>query len=342
MPIVNAFSKAVVRDFSLDELEQAAHLMRGYDLVALCAAGFGDSGGTLSIMEIVSALYLKVATHDPNNLEWRHRDRIVWSAAHKVLALHLGLAFAGYFPIEDVVALRQPYPPFQGQPHRWKLPGAEVSGESLGQGLSVAAERALSGKLEHDEHTVFCIMGDGEQREGNLWEAAQEASHYKLDNLVAIVDRNRSQIDAWVNDVMNVEPLDGRYRSLGWEVIEIDGHDIQQVVSALQRAKSVPVLGKPTAIIANTVNGKGVSFMENVAGWHGKAPNYDEMVKALDELGLKDVIAYDVLLRNGTECQSEATASTSAKTLGFSLNHSRNNASEMKVRMGPTRLNCWL
>ncbi len=214
MPVVNAFSKAVVRDFSIEELEQAARLMRGYDLVALCAAGSGHSGGTLSMMEIVAALYLKVATHDPNNPEWQHRDRIIWSAGHKAPALYLGLAFSGYFPIEDVVTLRKLYSPFQGHPHRLKLPGVEVSSGSLGQGLSISVGMAISGKLDHDEHTVFCIMGDGEQQEGNVWEAAMEASHYKLDNLVGIIDRNRLQIDGWVKDVMNVEPLAGSLSQL--------------------------------------------------------------------------------------------------------------------------------
>ena len=175
MPLRNAFSKAVVRDFNLEELEQAARLMRGYDLVALCAAGSGHAGGTLSMMEIVAALYLKVADHDPNNPEWPDRDRIIWSAGHKAPALYLGLAFAGYFPIEDVVTLRKLYSPFQGHPHWLKLPGVEVSSGSLGQGLSIAVGMALAGKLDEEKHNIFCIMGDGEQQEGNIWEAAMEA-----------------------------------------------------------------------------------------------------------------------------------------------------------------------
>src|SRR5450631_3256237 len=206
MPLMNAFSKAVVRDFSIEELEQAARLMRGYDLVALCAAGSGHSGGTLSMMEIV----------------------------------------AGYYPLEDVMTLRKLYSPFQGHPHRLKLPGVEVSSGSLGQGLSIAVGMALAGKMAGKKHTVFCIMGDGEQQEGNIWEAVMEGSHFKLDNLVGIIDRNRLQIDGWVKDVMNVEPLDERYRSFGWEVIEIDGHDVTQVVDGLQRAKNIPAPGKPT------------------------------------------------------------------------------------------------
>ncbi len=337
MPLVNAFSKAVVRDFSIDELEQAARLMRGYDLVALCAAGSGHAGGTLSMMEIVAALYLKVALHDPNNPEWRKRDRIIWSAGHKAPALYLGLAFAGYFPIEDVVTLRKLYSPFQGHPHRLKLPGVEVSSGSLGQGLSVAVGMALAGKLDHEDHSTFCIMGDGEQQEGSIWEAVMEASHHKLDNLVGIIDRNRLQIDGWVQDVMNVEPLPERYRSFGWEVIEIDGHDMTQVVDALQKAKSKPVAGKPTVIIANTVKGKGVSFMENVAGWHGKAPSYDEMVRAIDELGLKDSIAYDALLQKAKEYQVEVEARLAAKMPDFPATYWWNSGTSMKVMMEPTR-----
>jgi transketolase len=296
MPLLNAFSKAVVRDFSIDELEQAAHLMRGYDLVALCAAGFGNCGSSLSIMEIVAAMYLKVATHDPNHPEWPHRDRIIWSAEHKLPALCLGLAFAGYFPIEDVVMPGELYSQSPTDAHRLTLEGAEVCSGTHGQTLNIGINATVAGKLEHDEHTVFCIMSDGEQQAGDVREAAMEASRFELDNLVGVIDRDRSQIDCLVKDVTKVDSLDERYRSFGWEVIEIDGNDMKQVVAALQKAKNVPVLGKPTVIIANTVSGKGVSFMENVAGWHSKTPGYDEMVKALDDLGLKNRIAYDALL----------------------------------------------
>ena len=337
MPIVDSSSGAVVREFSIEELEHAARLMRGYDLVALCAAGSGHSGGTLSMMEIVAALYLKVATHDPNSPNWGKRDRIIWSGGHKAPALYLGLGFAGYFPIEDIVTLRKLYSPFQGHPHRLKLPGVEVSSGSLGQGLSIAVGMAIAGKLDNDSHTVFCIMGDGEQQEGNIWEAVMEASHYKLDNLVGIIDRNRLQIDGWVKDVMNVEPLEERYRSFGWEVIEIDGHDIPQVVDALQKAKGIPVAGRPTLILANTVKGKGVSFMENLAGWHGKAPSYDEMVKALEELGLEKVIAYDALLQKAKEYQKEVDVTLAAKTPSFSRDYWWNSSAQMKVKMEPTR-----
>ncbi|MFZ0704157.1 MAG: transketolase [Candidatus Korobacteraceae bacterium] len=337
MPIFNAFSKTVARDFNIEELEHAARLMRGYDLVALCAAGSGHSGGTLSMMDIVSALYLKVANHDPNMPEWNERDRIIWSGGHKAPALYLGLAFAGYFPIEDVVTLRKLYSPFQGHPHRLKLPGVEVSSGSLGQGLSIAVGIALANKLDGHKNTVFCIMGDGEQQEGNIWEAVMEGSHYKLDNLVGIIDRNRLQIDGWVKDVMNVEPLEERYRSFGWEVIVCDGHNMPQVVDALQIAKKVPVAGKPTIVICNTVKGKGVSFMENIAGWHGRAPTYDEMVKALDELGLKNAIAYDALLKKAAEYQKTVEATLDEKMPKFSTDYWWNSGSTMKVAMEPTR-----
>jgi transketolase len=337
MPIMNAFSTAVVRDFSLEELKQAALLMRGYDLVALCAAGSGHSGGTLSMMEIVAALYLKVANHDPNVPDWADRDRIVWSGGHKAPALYLGLGMAGYYPLEDVVTLRKLYSPFQGHPHRLKLPGVEVSSGSLGQGLSIAVGMALAGKMAGKKHSVFCIMGDGEQQEGSIWEAVMEGAHHKLDNLVGIIDRNRLQIDGWVKDVMNVEPLEDRYRAFGWEVIEVDGHDIKQVVEGLQKAKNVPTAGKPTVVIANTVKGKGVSFMENQAGWHGKTPNYEELVKALVELGLKETIAYDALLKKAGEYQKEVEAKLDAKMPHFSRDYWWNSEAVPKVTMEPTR-----
>jgi transketolase len=196
---------------------------------------------------------------------------------------------------------------------------------------------AQAGKIDCRKHTVFCIMGDGEQQEGSIWEAVMEGSHHKLDNLVGIIDRNRLQIDGWVKDVMNVEPLEVRYRSFGWEVIECDGHDIKQVVEALQKAKKAPLAGKPTVVICNTVKGKGVSFMENVAGWHGKAPSYEEMVKGLEELGLKNNIAYDALLKKAAEYQKEVEAKLDAKMPHFSRDYWWNAEGTPKVEMEPTR-----
>ena len=219
--------------------------MRGYNLAALCAAASGHAGGTLSIMDITAALYLRVANHDPKNPNWPDRDRIIWSTGHKAPSLYLGLAFAGFCPKEDVALLRKLYSPFQGHPHWLKLPGVEVSTGSLGQGLSIAVGMALAGQAGPRRTHIFCIMGDGEQQEGQIWEAAMEAGHFKLDNLIGIIDRNRLQIDGWVKDVMNVEPLEDKYRSFGWEVVTINGHDMKQVVEALENAKAKAAPASP-------------------------------------------------------------------------------------------------
>src|SRR6201982_3539549 len=207
MALKNSSTNEIRRPYSIEELKDAANLMRGYDLVALNAAGSGHAGGTLSIRDITAALYLRVADHDPENPTWQNRDRIIWSTGHKAPSLYLGLAFAGFCPVEDVVLLRKLRSPYQGHPHWKKLPGVEVSTGSLGQGLSIAVGLALAGKLNGKNHKVFCIMGDGEQQEGQIWEAAMEAGHYQLDNLIGIVDCNRLQIDGPVDEVMRVEPL---------------------------------------------------------------------------------------------------------------------------------------
>ena len=312
--------------------------MRGYDLAALCAAASGHAGGTLSIMDITAALYLRVANHDPKNPNWPDRDRIVWSTGHKAPSLYLGLAFAGFCPKEDVALLRKLYSPFQGHPHWLKLPGVEVSTGSLGQGLSIAVGIALAARLDQKNHHVFCIMGDGEQQEGQIWEAAMEAGHFKLDNLIGIVDRNRLQIDGWVKDVMNVEPLEEKYRSFGWDVVTIDGHDMKQVVEALENAKAKIGSGKPTVIIADTVKGKGVSFMEDIAGWHGKTPNVEELNKGLKELGLEGQVPVEQLFAHAKQYQAEVERKLDAKMPKFHRNYWWNAAENMKVQMKPTRL----
>lgn len=324
-----------VRDYSIEQLKEAANLMRGYDLVALCAAGSGHAGGTLSIMDITAALYLKIADHDPKNAAWPDRDRIVWSTGHKAPSLYLGLAFAGFCPVEEVALLRKLWTPYQGHPHWLKLPGVEVSTGSLGQGLSIAVGIALAGKLAGKNYKTFCIMGDGEQQEGQIWEAAMEASHHKLENLVGIVDVNRLQIDGKVSDVMNVDPLDEKYRSFGWEVLHTDGHDMQQVVGALEKAKSG--FGKPVVIMAETVKGKGVSFMEDLAGWHGRSPNLEELKKALAELDLLEKIPYQKMLDIARFYQVEVDRRLDAKMPRFSQNYWWNSTDDMKVKMEPTR-----
>jgi transketolase len=337
MAIKNSATGKIIRKYSIGELEDAAKMMRGYDLVALCAAGSGHAGGTLSIMDIAAALYLGVADHDPWDPSWADRDRIIWSTGHKAPSLYLGLAFAGFCPIDDVVLLRKLWSPYQGHPHWLKLPGVEVSTGSLGQGLSVAVGIALAGRLNGKKYKTFCIMGDGEQQEGQIWEAAMEAGHYGLDNLIGIVDKNRLQIDGPVCEVMNVDPLREKYRSFGWEVMQIDGHDMKQVVEALEEAKAT-TLRKPTLIIANTVKGKGVSFIENVAGWHGKSPSYDEMMKGLTELGITDRIPVQQLLDKAKTYQAEVDRKLEAKMPRFRRNYWWNKTETMKAQMKPTRM----
>jgi transketolase len=336
MAIKDSLTGKVLRQYSVEELKEAAKLMRGYDLVALCAAGSGHAGGTLSIMDITAALYLHVANHDPKKPNWADRDRIIWSTGHKAPSLYLGLAFAGFCALDDVVFLRKLWSPFQGHPHWLKLPGVEVSTGSLGQGLSIAVGLALAGRLNNRDYKTFCIMGDGEQQEGQIWEAAMEAAHYKLDNLIGIIDCNRLQIDGKVSEVMNVEPLEDKYSSFGWEVMRIDGHDMDLVVDALEEAKTVK--GKPVIILAETVKGKGVSFMEDIAGWHGKTPNFDEMNKGLAELGVAGKIPVQALLDRAKTYQKEVDRKLEHEMPKFHENYWWNSGETMKVKMEPTRM----
>jgi transketolase len=335
MPIMNSKTGKIRKDYSIEDLTKAANLMRGYDLVSLAAAKSGHSGGTLSIMDITAALYLHVADHDPEDAFWSDRDRIVWSAGHKAPSLYLGLGMAGYFDVEEVVTLRKLYSPFQGHPHWTKLDGIEASTGSLGQGLSLAVGMALAARLDERDNRVFCLMGDGEQQEGQIWEAVMEAGHYKLDSVCGIIDKNRLQIDGWVEDVMNVDPLVDKYKAFNWNVIEIDGHDMREIVDAFAEAKTVK--GKPTLILAHTVKGKGVDFMEDVAGWHGKPPNIDEMWDALKQLGLDKELPVKKLFARAEEHQKQATKTLEAKQPKFSKNYFWNETENMKVDMDPTR-----
>jgi transketolase len=335
MPLMDSRTNTVRKSYSIPQLEDAANLMRGYDLVCLAAAGSGHAGGTLSIMDITAALYLHVANLDPGNPEWDGRDRIIWSVGHKAPALYLGLGMAGFYDVRDVVTLRKLGSPFQGHPHWLKLPGVEASTGSLGQGLSIAVGIALGLRLKKNAARVYCIMGDGEQQEGQIWEAVMEAGHFQLDNLVGIIDRNRLQIDGWVKDVMNVDPLPDKYRSFGWEVLEIDGHDMTQIVDAFERAAKVK--GKPVVILASTVKGKGVDFMEDVAGWHGKAPNLEEMKKGLAQLGLTGRIDVDDMMERAKEFQRRADVELAKKVPVFKADYWWNSGPQMKVDMEPTR-----
>ncbi|MBM3315983.1 transketolase, partial [candidate division WOR-3 bacterium] len=335
MPLIDSKTGQVRKTYGLGELVQSATMMRGLDLVALCAAGSGHAGGTLSIMDVTAALYLQVLRHDPENPQWENRDRVIWSAGHKAPSLYLGLGMAGYFPVEEVVKLRKLYSPFQGHPHWLKLPGVEVSSGSLGQGLSVAVGIAKACQIDRRDCRVYSINGDGEQQEGQIWEAVMEAGAWKLDNLCCVLDRNRLQIDGWVKDVMNVEPIGDKYRAFGWNVIEIDGHNMQQVLHAFDKAAKFK--GQPTVVLANTVKGKGVSFMENVAGWHGKAPNKEQLVQALKELKLDFRLDYEKLLKAADDYQAEAAAKLMARVPKFGRDYFWNRQPDMKVEMKPTR-----
>ncbi len=335
MPIVDSKTGKVRKNYKIDELIEAANLMRGYNMISLCAAGSGHSGGTMSIMDITAALYLHVANHDPQDPLWDGRDRIIWSTGHKAPSLYLGLGMAGYFDVEEVVKLRKLYSPFQGHPHWLKLAGVEASTGSLGQGLSIANGIALAGKLQNKDYHVFCLTGDGEHQEGQIWEAIMEAGNFKLDNLTNILDKNRLQIDGWVKDVMDIDPIVDKYKAFKWNVMEIDGHNMEQILEALEKAKAHK--GQPTVIIAHTVKGKGVDFMENVAGWHGKAPICDQMEKALEQLGVDKRLDHHKLDKKADDYQAEATKKLEAKVPKFKKDYFWNKQDNMKVEMDPTR-----
>jgi transketolase len=323
---------------SLDQLRAAAAEMRAMDIVSIFAAGSGHPGGTLSIMDIAAALYLNVLNHDPSNPTWPQRDRVFWSAGHKAPALYVALGKAGYFPLDDVVFLRQLGSGFEGHPNWLKVPGVEVSSGSLGQGLGAAVGNALAARLWGSAHRVYVIMGDGEQQEGSIWEAAMAAGHYKLDNLCGIVDVNRLQIDGWVKDVMNVQPLSEKYAAFGWNVIEIDGNDMKQILDAFARARETS--GRPSVILARTIKGKGISFMENEASWHGTAPKKEQFEKALPELLTPDFprSRVDALLKRAATTAGEIAQKTKAGIPRFARDYWWNACESMKVDMDPTRM----
>ncbi len=336
MPLINSRTGKNYKTYSVKELEEAANLMRGYSLIALGAAGSGHSGGTLSLMDVAAALYLHEASLDPASPFWPDRDRIFWSAGHKAPILYAGLGMAGFFDIEEMVTLRKLYSPFQGHPHWLKLEGIEASSGSLGQGLSISVGDALAARLDKKNYRVYCLMGDGEHQEGQIWEAAMEACHYKLDNLCGIVDKNRLQIDGCVDDVMCIDPLTDKYRAFGWHVIEIDGHDMKEILGAFKEARETK--GKPSLIIAHTTKGKGIDFMEDVAGWHGKAPSIEQMRDALKQLGLDTKLPVEKLLKKAAAYQDKVTRELEAKQPKFSQNYFWNTMEMMKAEMVPIRM----
>lgn len=265
-----------------ETLDTIAHDLRTSIIDMLYEAKSGHPGGSLSMVEIVTALYFHELRHDSTNPSWEDRDRFVLSKGHGVPAVYAALARCSYFPTEELKTLRRTGSRLQGHPDRVRLPGIEASTGSLGQGLSVAQGIALAAKLQKKDFRVFCVLGDGECQEGQVWEAAMSAPHFRLGNLTAILDANGAQIDGHVKDVMNLEPLADKWKAFGWDVTEIDGNNMKSVVQSLEQSRKGG--DKPRMIIARTVKGKGVSFMENKVEWHGVAPNKDQRDKALAEL----------------------------------------------------------
>jgi len=265
-------------------LEEIAGRMRVDIIEMLARAGSGHPGGSLSVIDMVTALYFHVLKHDPKNPGWAERDRFVLSKGHAVPAVYAVMAEAGYIAKEELATLRQLGSRLQGHPVASFVhaPGVEANTGSLGQGLSVAQGMALAAKLDGASWRTYCILGDGEMQEGQIWEALMSAPKFRLDNLTAILDYNKGQIDGPTNEVMNLEPLEEKLAAFNWHVIRIDGHDIGQFLDAIEEARATT--GKPTFIIADTVKGKGVSFMEGRIEWHGAAPNAEQTKQALAEL----------------------------------------------------------
>ena len=270
-------------DDVIAELEWRANHIRRHVIEMTHVAGSGHPGGSLSSADILAALFFKVMNHRPSDPAWEDRDRFVLSKGHAAPAYYAALSESGYFPLGELLTLRRLGTRLQGHPSRNKLPGVEMSTGSLGQGLSVALGMALAARLDRKAHRIYCLCGDGEQQSGQIWEAAMLGYHYKLDNVTAFLDRNKLQIDGPTEKVMSLEPLADKWKAFGWNVIEIDGHNIREILEACDKAKENR--NKPTMVLAHTVKGKGVSFMENALSFHGKAPNDEEAKKALRELG---------------------------------------------------------
>ena len=269
----------------INDLNKQANKVRQGIIDAIYNAKSGHPGGSLSIADIMTVLYFNQMNIDEKNPKWEDRDRLVLSKGHCSPALYSCLANRGFFDVEDLRTFRKLDSKLQGHPDMKKIPGIDMTSGSLGQGLSAANGMAIAGKMDKKDYRVYCILGDGEIEEGQIWEAAMTSSKYKLDNLCVIVDNNNLQIDGTIEEVMSSYPIDEKFKSFGFQVINIDGHNIQEIIDAFDVAKNVK--GKPTCIIAKTIKGKGVSFMENKAEWHGKAPNDEEYRIAMEELSKK-------------------------------------------------------
>lgn len=264
------------------DLRKQANTSRKLILRMLTKAGNGHPGGSLSAIDIITTLFFNEMKVDPSNPMSPDRDRFVLSKGHGVPALYATLGYRGYFNPEDTMTLRQLGSPFQGHPDRVRIPVVEASTGSLGQGLSIAQGMAMAGRLDKKSFRVYSLLGDGEMQEGQVWEAAMSIPHHKLTNICVFLDANRFQIDGAVKDVMHLDPIPEKLKAFGWNVIEIDGHNVDEILSALKVAREEK--SKPTWIVANTVKGKGVSFMENDNKWHGVSPTTEELEKALKEL----------------------------------------------------------
>jgi len=269
-------------NYSVQKLKKMANTLRQDVIKMLAEAGSGHSAGSLGMADVFSALYFKILNHKPKKPNWSNRDRLILSCGHIVPIRYAAMARSGYFPVKELKTLRKLGSRLQGHPSYLDLPGLECSSGPLGQGVSVAVGKALAGKMNRKKYFVYGITSDGEHDEGQTWEAIMTAAKYKLDNLIFILDRNKIQIDGYTKDIMPLESLKAKYEAFNWFVLETDGNDIEKVLKAIEIAKRVK--DQPKVIIARTVPGKGVSFMENDFNWHGKAPSKAEAEKAIAEL----------------------------------------------------------
>ena len=277
-----ATPQANIFDLPVTELREMAKKLRRHIITMTATAGSGHPGGSLSAADIVTALYFKIMRYNPQNTQWANRDRFILSKGHAAPILYAALAESGYFPVEELTTLRKLDSRLQGHTDRNLTPGVEMSTGSLGMGLSFGVGVAMAGRLDQRDYCTYVLLSDGECEEGQIWEAALSAAQFKLDNLVAIVDCNKMQLSGWTRDIMNLEPLGQKWQAFGWYDIDIDGHDFSQILAALQEARKIRT--KPIVIIARTIKGKGVSFMENNVAFHGKPPTPEEAARALKEL----------------------------------------------------------
>ncbi len=271
-----------LHDKKIKLLEEIANRIREKIIETLVEAGSGHSAGPLGMADVFTAFYFHILKHNPKNPNWAERDILILSNGHICPVQYVTLAYAGYFPLQELMTLRKLGSRLQGHPHRGSLPGVETTSGPLGSGLSQACGVAFAHRINGTKNRIYCLMSDGEQNEGNTWEAVMFAGKYKLSNLTAVMDRNNIQIDGYTENVMPLEPIKEKYESFGWHVLEVDGHNLEQIVDAVNVAKAI--YEKPTLIIAHTIPGKGVSFMERDYLWHGKPPTKEEAKIALSEL----------------------------------------------------------